>query len=307
MKMKIIINRLLILVVMVLQGNINAQNTEIIVWESGVPNAIDAVDYKENHDVKLDRVSQVTEPTLTVFKPKNPNGTSVVIFPGGGYAYLAISKEGYKVAEWLNTLGITAFVLKYRLPSDAIMEDKSIGPLQDAQEALRHIRRNSKEWKLDADKIGVIGFSAGGHLAATLSTRFDDEVYKVSDNTSAKPNFSLLIYPVISMMDDITHKGSRNKLLGKSPTEETKIKFSGEKQISTKIPPTFLAHAIDDKGVVVENSLQYLLALKQNQIPAELHVYQNGGHGFGLGKVETSDTWTIQCEAWLRLNKFIKQ
>lgn len=292
---------------MVLQGNINAQNTEIIVWESGVPNAIDAVDYKENHDVKLDRVSQVTEPTLTVFKPKNPNGTSVVIFPGGGYAYLAISKEGYKVAEWLNTLGITAFVLKYRLPSDAIMEDKSIGPLQDAQEALRHIRRNSKEWKLDADKIGVIGFSAGGHLAATLSTRFDDEVYKVSDNTSAKPNFSLLIYPVISMMDDITHKGSRNKLLGKSPTEETKIKFSGEKQISTKIPPTFLAHAIDDKGVVVENSLQYLLALKQNQIPAELHVYQNGGHGFGLGKVETSDTWTIQCEAWLRLNKFIKQ
>lgn len=292
---------------MVLQGNINAQNTEIIVWESGVPNAIDAVDYKENHDVKLDRVSQVTEPTLTVFKPKNPNGTSVVIFPGGGYAYLAISKEGYKVAEWLNTLGNTAFVLKYRLPSDAIMEDKSIGPLQDAQESILYIRRNAKEWKLDTDKIGVIGFSAGGHLAATLSTRFDDEVYKVSDNTSAKPNFSLLIYPVISMMDDITHKGSRNKLLGKSPTEETKIKFSGEKQISTKTPPTFLAHAIDDKGVVVENSLQYLLALKQNQIPAELHVYQNGGHGFGLGKVETSDTWTIQCEAWLRLNRFIKQ
>lgn len=290
-----------------LQGNIKAQNKEIKIWESGVPNTIDAVDYKEIHDIKLDRISKVTQPTLTVFKPKNPNGTSIVIFPGGGYAFLAISKAGYKVAEWLNSLGITAFVLKYRLPSDAIMEDKSIGPLQDAQEAIRYIRRHAEEWNLDADKIGVIGFSAGGHLAATLSTRFDDEVYKVSDNTSAKPDFSMLIYPVISMMDDITHKGSRNKLLGKSPTEEMKIKFSTEKQVSTKTPPTFLAHAIDDKVVVVENSLQYLLALKQNQIPAELHVYQNGGHGFGLGKVETSDTWTIQCEAWLRLNRFIKQ
>jgi acetyl esterase/lipase len=304
--MKPKINIIVMLILMSLQGTMKAQNTEIILWDLGAPGAIDAADYKEIHDIKLDRISKVTEPTLTVFKPQNPNGTSVVIFPGGGYAYVAISKEGYKVAAWLNTFGITAFVLKYRLPSDVIMEDKSIGPLQDAQEAIRHIRRNAEKWQLKADKIGVIGFSAGGHLAATLSTHYKDEVYKVLDSSSAKPNFSLLIYPVISMMDDIVHKGSRNRLLGKIPSEEIKNKFSNEKQVNTETPPTFIAHAVHDKGVVVENSIQYLLALKQHKVPAELHVYQNGGHGFGLGKEGTSQFWTNQCEAWLRLNTLIK-
>jgi acetyl esterase/lipase len=295
----------LILILMGLQGGMNAQNTEIMLWESGVPDAINAVDYEEIHDIKLDRVSQVTEPTLTVFKPQNPNGTSVVIFPGGGYAFLAISKGGYAVAESFKSLGITAFVLKYRLPSDAIMKDKAIGPIQDAQEAIRYIRRNAEKWNLDADRIGVIGFSAGGHLASTLSTHYEDRVYNISDDTSAKPNFSILIYPVISMMDDITHKGSRNRLLGKSPSEERKIKFSNEKQVSATTPITFIVHALDDKVVVVENSIQYLQALQQYQVSAELHIYQNGGHGFGLGKVATSDSWRTQCEAWLRLNNLI--
>lgn len=284
------------------------QNTEIPLWNSSIPGAIISETYKEIPVFEngiLNNVSKVTTPTLTVFVPENPNGSAIVICPGGGYAYLAINKEGFKVAKWLNTLGITAFVLKNRLPSDEIMNDKTIGPLQDAQEAIRYVRRNAEKWAINMQKVGVIGFSAGGHLASTLSTHYKDEVYKATDSISARPDFSILIYPVISMDEKTTHKGSRNNLLGTAPSESLIEKYSNEKQIDVATPPTILIHAIDDKTVPVENSINYFLELKKNSVPAEIHLYQNGKHGFGLGyKGTTSQKWTKQCEEWLLMNNY---
>jgi acetyl esterase/lipase len=294
-----------ILIFMVSIGCIHAQNEEIELWSSEVPGSIKANDYFEVYNENLDQLRKVVNPTLTMFVPENPNGTSIVICPGGGYAYLAIKKEGFIVAQWLNTLGITTFVLKYRLPSDDIMEDKSVGPLQDAQEAIRIIRRNAEKWQLNTERIGVLGFSAGGHVAATLSTHYKDEVYHVSDTTSAKPDFTILVYPVISMDEKIGHQGSRNRLLGINASKELKENFSNEKHIDSLTPPAFIVHASNDNGVLVENSLAFYLGLKNNKVSAELHLYQDGKHGFGLGKTGTSQFWTQQCERWLRTNKYI--
>ncbi len=288
---------------------LNSQNDTISLWSNEIPNAINNENYTEievESEGQLTSTSKVTVPTLTLFLPDKDksNGTAVVIFPGGGYRHLAMDKEGFKVAKWLNTMGITAFVLKYRLPSDEIMESKTIGPLQDAQEATRFVRRNATKWNIDSEKIGVIGFSAGGHLASTVSTHYMDEVY-VHDSISAKPNFSILIYPVISMDDKITHKGSKTNLLGNTPPKDLIEFYSNEKQIDSLTPPTFLVHATDDKAVPVENSIQYYMALKDNNVPVEMHIYENGGHGFGLGVKETSLNWSESCEHWLRTNKFL--
>lgn len=284
-------------------GIVQAQNETIPLWSNEIPGSKNTVDYKEVVNGVTDQVSKVTIPTLTVFIPEKPNGTAVVICPGGGYSYLAINKEGYKVAKWLNTLGITAFVLKYRLPSDEIMKDKTIGPLQDAQESIRYIRRNAVKWNLNTSKVGVMGFSAGGHLASTLSTHFKDKLYTISDNISARPDFSVLVYPVISMDEKTTHKGSRNNLLGTSPSDALIEKYSNEKQIDATTPATLLIHANDDKSVPVENSIQYFLALKKHSVSSEIHLYQTGKHGFGLGnKGTSSENWTKQCEEWFRIN-----
>lgn len=299
------LNSFFIVILMVSIGCLHAQNVEIELWSSEIPGSIRADDYNEIYNENLDQFRKVVDPTLTIFVPKKPNGTSVLICPGGGYANLSINKEGYKVAEWFNTLGITAFVLKYRLPSDAIMKDKAIGPLQDIQVAMRFIRRNVEKWNLNTEKIGVIGFSAGGHLASTLSTHYNDLVYKQIDSISAKPDFSILVYPVISMEEEIAHKGSRNLLLGSTPSNELIEHYSNEKQIDSLTPPAFLVHAIDDNSVPVENSIKYFLALKKYNIPSEIHLYQNGGHGFGLGNNGTSHYWTKQCEDWLILNNYI--
>lgn len=284
---------------------LQAQNETIPLWSNEIPGSKNTIDYKEAVNGVTDQVSKVTTPTLSVFLPEKPNGTAVVICPGGGYAYLAINKEGYKVAKWLNTLGITAFVLKYRLPSDEIMNDKTVGPLQDAQEAIRFIRRNAKKWNINTEKVGIIGFSAGGHLASTLSTHYNEVVYKAIDTVSAKPSFSILIYPVLSMDEKITHKGSRNNLLGTSPSTALVEKYSNEKQIDLSTPPTYIVHAMDDKTVPVENSINYFLALKNNKVPCEIHLYESGKHGFGLGNNGTSKNWTIQCEEWLRFKNYV--
>lgn len=290
-----------------ISGFMQAQNTEIPLWSKPIPGAVSSETYKEVPVVEngiVNSVSKVTTPTLTVFVPENPNGTAIVICPGGGYIHLAINKEGFKVAKWMNTLGITAFVLKNRLPSDEIMKDKTVGPLQDAQEAMRYVRRNAAKWGVDIEKIGVMGFSAGGHLASTLSTHYNDEVYKVTDGISARPDFSILIYPVISMDEKITHKGSRNNLLGTEPSAALVEKYSNEKQIDSLTPPTYIVHAVDDKAVPVENSINYFLALKNNKVPCEIHFYEKGSHGFGLGNNGTSKNWTIQCEEWLRSKNY---
>ncbi|MFV8359954.1 alpha/beta hydrolase [Flavobacterium sp. LS1P3] len=296
---------LLLLFIIGINLTMHAQNQIIPLWSETIPGALITSDYKEKEIYKeqtIQSTSKVVTPTLSIFlpNPKSSNGSSVLIFPGGGYSHLAINKEGIKVAQWLNSLGITAFVLKYRLPNDQIMKDKTIGPLQDAQEAIRYIRRNAEKWKVKKDKIGVMGFSAGGHLAATLSTRYNDRVYQVSDSVTAKPDFSILIYPVISMTNEITHKGSQNNLLGISPSVSLIGKFSNEQHINSSTPPTFIIHATDDLVVPVENSMNYYIALKRNKVPAELHLYEKGGHGFGLGVKGTSKYWTTDCENWLR-------
>ncbi|WP_173969109.1 prolyl oligopeptidase family serine peptidase [Flavobacterium bizetiae] len=285
-----------------------AQKKEIPLWDK-IPDQLQSAGYSEVTDRKGDiseGVRMVTLPTLTAYfaAPEKSNGTSVIICPGGGYGMLAINKEGYKVAEWFNSLGITAFVLKYRLPSDLIMKNKTVGPLQDAQEAVRLVRRNAVQWKLNPNKIGIMGFSAGGHLAATLSTHYNDKVYTPTDTTSAKPNFSILIYPVISMQNGITHEGSRDNLLGKNANIESIEKYSNEKQINAATPKAFLVHATDDKAVPVENSINYYLALKKEKVSAEMHLYENGGHGFGLGVKGTNASWPKACEKWLNANNY---
>lgn len=300
----------ILIVTLKITGPIYAQDKIIPLWITPIPNAINNAEYTEKEVLKdgiVTSVSHVSVPTLSIFTPHETksNGTAILIFPGGGYSHLSIDKEGTKVAKWLNTIGITAFVIKYRLPSDLIMKDKTIGPLQDAQEAMRFIRKNASQWDLDTTKIGVIGFSAGGHLASTLSTHYNDIVYKTDYSISARPSFSILIYPVISMTKEVVHKGSQTNLLGTNPTLELINKFSNEKTVTSDTPTAFLVHATDDTVVPSENSINYYLALKKNKIPAELHLYEKGGHGFGLGVKDTSQFWTRDCVEWLKANGYL--
>ncbi|KAF2333919.1 alpha/beta hydrolase [Flavobacterium nitrogenifigens] len=288
--------------------SMSAQNQVIPLWDK-IPDEVKATNYKEKpelKDGKMQSTSQVSVPTLSIFIPKEskPNQTAVVICPGGGYTHLAFDKEGTKVAEWFNSLGITAFVLKYRMPTDLTMKNKNVGPLQDAQEAIRYVRQNASKWNVDPSKIGILGFSAGGHLASTASTHYDDKVYDSAYKVSARPDFSLLIYPVISMENDITHKGSQTNLLGENPSKELINNYSNEKRVTSKTPPTFLIHATDDTVVIPENSINYYLALKKNGVTAELHIYEKGGHGFGLGVADTSKYWTRDCAEWLKSNGY---
>jgi acetyl esterase/lipase len=286
------------------------QQKVINVWTSDIPGAIKNPAYKvvRDSDQYWTRVRNISNPTLDYYPApaSKSNGTAVIICPGGSYRALAYRHEGYQVAAWLNEMGITAFVLKYRLPNDSIMTDKTIGPLEDGQEAIRLVRRHAKEWNIDPGKIGIMGFSAGGHLASTLSTHFNEKVYQISDTTSARPDFSLLIYPVISMDSAITHKGSRENLLGKNPSKELVNRFSNELQVTQFSPPAFLVHSIDDNVVPVQNSINYALALKKYNIPAELHIYEKGGHGYGLGRTEdTESSWPEACRKWLKARGFL--
>ncbi len=290
--------------------NAFAQNKIVNLWNEYIPGSMSNEKYVEENLVLENgtvRVQKVTNPTLSVYLPakEKANGSAIVICPGGGYALLAYDHEGIQIAKWFNNLGITAFILKYRLPNDKIMENKSVGPLQDVQEAIRYVRRNSSQWDLNPSKIGVIGFSAGGHLAATASTLFANKVYN-SDSTSARPDFSILIYPVISMNSEITHSGSRQNLLGLNPTQDLVDQFSAEKQVSTSTPQTFLVHSQDDKTVPVQNSVNYFLALKKNKVPSELHIFEKGGHGYGTGKEKgTESEWTEMCKQWLLQKGFL--
>lgn len=294
----------------VLSGNVSSQSRSINLWNGKVPGSIHQPGYEltVNSDDNWTKMRFVTDPSLDMYPApaENSAGTAVIICPGGGYWGIAIGHEGKAVAQWLNSLGITAFVLKYRLPDDAIMEDKSIGPLQDAQEAIRTVRRNAKEWGILPNKIGIMGFSAGGHLAASASTHYNEKLNEFGDATSARPDFSLLIYPVISMDETITHMGSRVNLLGGNPSEEKARHFSNELQVNGQTPPAFLVHSIDDNTVPVLNSINYALALQKHEVPCELHIYQTGGHGYGLGRSDnTESSWPDACRKWLEARGFI--
>lgn len=247
-------------------------------------------------------------PTLTLFAASGDNATdcAVVICPGGGYGHLATEKEGKEIAEWFNGVGVTAFVLKYRLPSDGYRHPI---PLMDARQAIRLVRYRAEEWGIDPDKIGIVGFSAGGHLAASAGTHFKDPVEAGSnelDTVSCRPDFMVLIYPVISMENDITHHGSRDNLLGKHPEAALVDLMSNEKQVTSGTPPTFLVHATDDKTVPVENSLLFYRACLDNNVPAELHIYLKGGHGFGMRTAAgPAAEWPGRCKQWMQQLGFL--
>jgi len=274
-----------------------------------VPNSKPALNYTETADTMQNGViiiSKVSVPDITIFKPENPdkNHSAVVICPGGGYAVLAYNLEGTEVAKIMNTWGVTAVVLKYRLPSDAIMKDKSIGPLQDAQRALQYVRENAKELDINPQMIGIMGFSAGGHLASAASTHFETDYISNPLNTSLRPDFSILGYPVISFTDSLTHMGSRDNLIGKNPSQEMIHNFSNELQVTEKTPPTFLVLASDDNTVNPENSIKYYEALLKNKVPAEMHIYENGGHGFGT-HILSKNNWMETLKHWMEHNGYL--
>lgn len=277
--------------------------------EGKIPNSTNAPDAEVKTVGKTGSIvySKVSVPTLEVRLPEKGkgNGTAVIICPGGGYANLQYTHEGTAIADDLNKMGITAFILKYRLPSDVYMKDKTIGPLQDAQQAIKIVRTRAKEWGVDTAKVGIAGFSAGGHLASTAGTHFNKAVIDNNENISLRPSFVILVYPVISLADSLMHKGSRDNLLGRTPTPQLINQYSADKQVTTNTPPTFLAHAGDDKGVKVANSVNMYTALQQHGVPAELHVYPKGGHGFAGTKGDAGH-WIDRCYDWMKSNKWVE-
>lgn len=230
-------------------------------------------------------IYHVAQPSLTLFLPEKEKatGTGVIICPGGSYKVLVYEAEGVRTAKEFQKRGIAAFVLKYRLPDEAIMADKKYGPLQDAQQAIKIVRENAGKWGIDSNKIGIMGFSAGGHLAATAATHFLSPVIAGPKKTNLRPDFLILVYPVISMQTVLTHADSRNNLLGSSPSQETIDLFSNELQVNANTPPTYITHAGDDQLVDTENSIRFYQKLRSSHVPAELHLFPKGGHGFVLG------------------------
>lgn len=252
-------------------------------------------------------IEKITVPTITPVIPENPNGSAVVICPGGAYKRVVYDVEGLDIGQWLNSIGITAFVLKYRLPLDEHIDKKNV-PLQDAQRALRYVRAHAEEYGLDASKIGIMGASAGGHVASTLASSFNKEVYEQKDyldSISARPDFMLLLYPVISMESGVTHTGSRLLLLGDSPDQATINEFSAEKNVTKDFPITFMTRASDDTGVPADNCNFLYKALQDSGIVSELKIFERGGHGVGICKTGTSDfaKWPDYCTNWLHENK----
>ncbi len=282
--------------------------TVMPLYTDSIPNFIFTKDEETTANNGVLIISKVSRPTLTAYLPpkEKMNGTAVIICPGGGYGVLAAGHEGADVAKELNKYGVAAFVLKYRIPSDATMKNKEIGPLQDAQEAIKMVRDRAKEWNINVNRIGIMGFSAGGHLASTAGTHYAKALIENKDNTSLRPDFMVLVYPVISFQDAIGHIGSRDNLLGKNPTQEKKDYYSNELQVNDSTPPAFLVHASDDDGVKVENSIAFYEALIKHHVPAEMHIYQNGGHGFGMHLPKNTDLWLDRCKNWMTANGWLK-
>lgn len=240
----------------------------------------------------------VTKPSLEVYLPEKEiaTGAAVVICPGGGYSVIVYQGEGVSSAKEFAKNGIVAFVLKYRLPDDATMVDKAIGPLQDAQQAIKLIRENAGKWSIDPAKIGIVGFSAGGHLASSAATHFTKAYVENANNTNLRPDFQVVVYPVISMQEKLTHKDSRSKLLGETPSQATVDLFSNELQVTGNTPPAYITHAADDNVVDVDNSIEYFEALRRHKVFVEMHIYPKGNHGFIFGRKD----WMEPLVKWMK-------
>lgn len=290
---------------------LSAQEVRISLWDKDVPNQKKSRDKEKIDSTNIVRISNVQYPMIDVYLPSksNANGQAMLIFPGGGYGILAYDWEGSDIAKVLNAKGIAGIVVKYRLPNSKSIKTKHLAPLQDAQRAMRLVRANAAKWNIKNDQIGVIGFSAGGHLASTIGTHYNDEVYQKRDSTddlSARPDFMALIYPVITFTNqEVVHKGSRNNLLG-DLKDDTKLNayFSNELHVTKETPPVFLLHAQDDLGVPVENSLLFYKALQKVNVLAEMHLYPKGGHGFSLAaKNKHLSTWATRLTDWILTQK----
>jgi acetyl esterase/lipase len=283
-----------------------AQET-IPLYPAAIPNSLpyQMKEVRMEQDGKFLGYHNISQPTLAVYLPdrKIATGTAVIICPGGGYGMESYRLEGTVIAEAFLRRGIAAFILKYRLPSDSIMKDKAIGPLQDAQQAIKTVRQHAQEWNLDSKRIGIMGFSAGGHLASTAGTHFDKSYIPNDENIRLRPDFMILIYPVISMKDGLTHKGSMNNLLGNTPDADRVALFSNELHVDKNTPPTWLTQTGDDTVVPVENSILFYKELVRNKVPAEMHLYPSGNHGFVL-KLPV-DEWMQPLFEWMRKSDFM--
>lgn len=259
------------------------QKIELQVWPDGAPNTNGITEAET--EKRENRPTNITFPTLTIYVAKNGNGKAIVACPGGGYVHLAMDHEGHDMAAWFNAQGITYAVLKYRMPN----EHHDV-PLSDALQAIRIMREHSQEWGIN--KVGIMGSSAGGHLASTAATHFTED---------SRPDFQILFYPVISMDLGICHKGSRERLIGKTPADNLVTLYSNELQVTAQTPPAFIMHSSDDRTVPVENSIRYYQALVKNKVPASLHCYPIGGHGWGFNdSFKYKRQWTGELEKWLR-------
>ncbi len=272
-------------------------------YVDSVPNSKPGPDRETSVTNGFMRVSKVSNPGMTIYLPPADvaTGEAVVIFPGGGYSILAIEHEGHDVAKLLSASGIAAFVVKYRLPDDSIMIDRKFGPVQDAQRAIQMVRENATRWNIQRDRIGIMGFSAGGHLASTAGTHFEKEYISNPNKTSLRPDFMILVYPVISFQDSIGHSGSKANLIGKNPDAKTVQLFSNEMNVTAKTPRTYLIHAKDDKTVPYRNSTIFEEQLKKNKVPVKLYLYEAGGHGFGLNNKTSDVKWLDDVIRWVKL------
>ena len=302
-------NNLLILFLM-LNLSLNAQEYRMPLYPGAIPNSKNTggIEKTEVSDITL--ISNVQIPDIAVYLPSKrfATGQAVVICPGGGYWVLAYDLEGTDIARYLNSIGVAAIVLKYRLPTYGNCIEPHKAPLMDAQRAMRLVRHNASKWNINPSKIGIMGFSAGGHLASTLGTHFDYGNKSATDSVekeSCRPDFMILMYPVISFTDTSMHLGSREALLGKDPDPALVKYYSNELQVKDDTPPAFFVHADNDNGVPVENTLLMYKALRAKHIPAELHILGEGEHGFGLGgSNEHVASWTNSLKLWLTsLNK----
>jgi acetyl esterase/lipase len=286
---------------------LNRAQEIIPLYADSIPNSIpnEMTEYPYNWNGAFSGYRSISKPTLEIFLPPSgkANGTAIIICPGGAYAKETYLREGTLIAGALIKQGITAIILKYRLPSDSIMQDKSIGPLQDAQQALRITRLHAGEWKLDAHRIGIMGFSAGGHLAASAATHFDSSFIPNEPKVNLRPDFLILVYPVVSMTDELSHPGSRENLLGKNPSKEKIEFFSNENQVSDQTPPCWITHAGDDQIVPVENSIVLYNALQRHHVPVEMHLYPKGDHGFVLKILP--EIWMHPLFEWMQENNWI--